>query len=111
MSKIPASKSSLPAQKPAGMTPQQRKRAAELCQQLPLIQHELFQLGLPITSAHMAKTIEKLGYELCHADLKAGRVTPSEERYRAHLLKTEGKKAVDRHYRNSLKNVEKMLHA
>lgn len=58
------------------MNKKQRERAKELCSMLPLLQHELFTLGLTVTSAHLSLTIEKLGYELCLSDLKEDRSLP-----------------------------------
>lgn len=91
------------------MSEKQRKRAAELCVQLPLIQHELFTLGLRITSAHMAKTIDKLGWELCVADIKSGRLTPDAKHSEEFTLKRDGATGLKKMRAQALRDAEKML--
>lgn len=112
---MPAKKSATASGRPeqttlATMNAKQRARAAELCNMLPVIQHELFTLGLVITSANMAKTIAKLGYELCVADIKAGRVTPEYARYEAHVLERDGAAALAKLRAEGLRGAEKMLY-
>ena len=91
------------------MNAKQRQRARELCSQLPLLQHELFTMGLVVTSAHMAKTIEKLGYELCLADLHAGRITEQAKDREDWLRKNGRGDEIAKERAQAVRSAEKML--
>lgn len=89
------------------MTPKQHERAKDLIRQFQVAQQELFSMGLTITSAHLSKTVDKMGWELAEKALQDGRVTESEQRYRDHLAKTDPRRLA-RHVADCHRDAAKM---
>ena len=66
----------------ANITEAQTGRVQQIIRQVVDPQRELFELGLPVTSARMAAVNEKIGWELAEKMQAAGLVGSDEKRCR-----------------------------